>query len=198
MATATITNTLSNNVDSVAAEVNTNFTDLTTFLNNSVLHRDGAKTPTADLALNNNRVTNVAVSSASTDAVARSEIDTYSQAGVWTRSTTFTGTYATDIEFDAEVADPLGIADLGTDAGLFTIPSDGLYMFVTQSTTNPFYIRVNNNAINPGNSFTPSGSVAESTVYYWCETGDEVVCRVFSSFSVSVDDAKLVILKVAD
>lgn len=49
MATATVTNSFTNGTTADADQVNTNFTDLLTFLNGSVLHLDGAKAMTGDL-----------------------------------------------------------------------------------------------------------------------------------------------------
>jgi hypothetical protein len=51
MATASVTNTFANSTTADATEVNTNFSDLVTFLNNSVVHLDGSKTLTGTLVL---------------------------------------------------------------------------------------------------------------------------------------------------
>jgi len=52
MATASVTNTLVNGSTPDASIWNTNYSDLVTFLNTQVLHRDGSKTLTGDLDFN--------------------------------------------------------------------------------------------------------------------------------------------------
>lgn len=59
MATASVTNTFVVSTTIDEGDVNTNFNDLVTFLNGSVVHRDGSKTMTGDLDLNGNDINNV-------------------------------------------------------------------------------------------------------------------------------------------
>lgn len=76
MATATVTNTL---VDGATIEVNplnTNFTDLVTFLNASVLHADGSKALSGNLDLGSNKIVNLAAPTASGDAARKADVDT--------------------------------------------------------------------------------------------------------------------------
>ena len=51
MATASVTNTFVTATTMSSSAMNTNFTDLTSFLNSSVLHLDGSKTMTGNLKL---------------------------------------------------------------------------------------------------------------------------------------------------
>lgn len=68
MATASVTNTFVAGTSAVASEVNTNFSDLVSFLNNSVIHKDGSKSMTGALAMGSNRITGLATGTATTDA----------------------------------------------------------------------------------------------------------------------------------
>lgn len=70
MSTASVTNTFVNATTADATEVNTNFTDLVTFLNGSVVHLDGSKTMTAALPMGSNKITGLANGTVSTDAAA--------------------------------------------------------------------------------------------------------------------------------
>lgn len=69
MATAAVTTTLVNGTANSATPVNGNFTDLVTFLNNSVTHRDGTKAFTGNQDMGSNKITGLAAGTASTDAV---------------------------------------------------------------------------------------------------------------------------------
>lgn len=68
MATASVSNTFVASTPAEAAEVNTNFTNLVTFLNNSVVHRDGSKAMTAAFDGGGFKLTNVAAATAASDA----------------------------------------------------------------------------------------------------------------------------------
>jgi hypothetical protein len=68
VATASVTNNFTNGTPADAEEVDTNFSDITTFLNNSVVHRDGSKAMTAALDAGGFRVSNVASPTAASDA----------------------------------------------------------------------------------------------------------------------------------
>jgi hypothetical protein len=69
MATASVTNTFVNGAVAQASEVNTNFSDLVTFLNASVVHVDGSKAMSGALAMGTNKVTGLAAATAAGDAV---------------------------------------------------------------------------------------------------------------------------------
>lgn len=57
-----------------AAEVNTNFTNLVTFLNNSVIHKDGSKAFTGNVDAGSNKIVNLTAGAASGDAVNYSQV----------------------------------------------------------------------------------------------------------------------------
>lgn len=97
MATASVTNTFVAGTSAVAAEVNTNFSDLVTFLNNSVIHKDGSKTMTGALDMGSQRITSVATGTATTDAPRLDQValGDYVALGVNTTITTGGTTVAT-------------------------------------------------------------------------------------------------------
>lgn len=93
MATASITNTFVAGTSAEAAEVNTNFTNLVTFLNNSVVHVDGSKAMTSNFDAGSNKIVNLTDGTSAQDAVSKSQLDTATGAGAWTSYTpTFSGT----------------------------------------------------------------------------------------------------------
>ena len=57
--------------------MNTNFNDLVTFVNGSVLHLDGSKTMSGNLAMGSNRITGLANGTADTDAATRVQGDVF-------------------------------------------------------------------------------------------------------------------------
>ncbi|KKL60103.1 hypothetical protein LCGC14_2208680 [marine sediment metagenome] len=59
MATAAVTNQFTASTTIVSDDVDTNFSDLVTFLNGSVLHLDGAKAMTGDLDMGQQDINNV-------------------------------------------------------------------------------------------------------------------------------------------
>lgn len=75
MATASVTNTFVAAATASSAAVNTNFSDLVSFLNNSVVHVDGSKAMTGDLAMGSNKITGLATPTASTDASTKAYVD---------------------------------------------------------------------------------------------------------------------------
>lgn len=75
MAAASVTHTFVAATTAVASEVNTNFSDVTTFLNNQVLHLDGSKTMTSDLPMGSNKVVSVAEPTVSSDAATKNYVD---------------------------------------------------------------------------------------------------------------------------
>lgn len=84
MATASVTNNFANGTPADAEEVDTNFADLVSFLNNSVIHRDGTKTMTANFDANSNKIVNLTTGTATGDAVNKGQLDTATGAGAWT------------------------------------------------------------------------------------------------------------------
>lgn len=85
MATASVTNTFVAGTAAEAAEVNTNFTNLVTFLNNSVVHRDGSKAMTANFDAGSNKIVNLTAGTDATDAVNKTQMDTAITAGLDSR-----------------------------------------------------------------------------------------------------------------
>jgi hypothetical protein len=76
MATATVTNTFVNATTITAASHNTNFNDLVSFLNASVVHVDGSKAMSGALAMGTNKITGLAAPTLDTDAATRKFADT--------------------------------------------------------------------------------------------------------------------------
>lgn len=76
MATASVTNEFVDATTAEAADVNTNFADLVTFLNDSAIHRDGSKAFTGAQAMGSNKITGLAAATANGDAVRYNEFNT--------------------------------------------------------------------------------------------------------------------------
>lgn len=76
MATASVTNTLTNGTTIDAPDLNTNFSDLVSFLNTNVIQKDGSLAMAAALAMGTNRITGLAAPTADTDAATRKFADT--------------------------------------------------------------------------------------------------------------------------
>ena len=75
MATASVTNTFVAAATASSAAVNTNFSDIVSFLNNSVVHVDGSKAMTGDLAMGSNKITGLATPTADTDGATKVYVD---------------------------------------------------------------------------------------------------------------------------
>lgn len=75
MATASVTNTLVDGSTPLAAIWNTNYQDLVTFLNSSVVHVDGSKAMSGNLAMGSNKVTGLAAPTVGTDATTKTYVD---------------------------------------------------------------------------------------------------------------------------
>jgi hypothetical protein len=75
MATATKTYTFTNGSTILAAEHNTNFDDLVSFLNGSVVQVDGSKAMSGALAMGSNKITGLATPTVDTDAATRKYAD---------------------------------------------------------------------------------------------------------------------------
>lgn len=97
MATASVTNTLVNATTVDAGPLNTNFSDLVSFLNGSIVHVDGSKAMTGDLAMGGNKVTGLAAPTASGDAARKDELDTKSDTSHTHTTSTISGLDAGDV-----------------------------------------------------------------------------------------------------
>jgi microcystin-dependent protein len=75
MSTASVSFLFVDGTDAEAAEVNRNFTDLIDFLNNSVVHRDGATAMSGSFDAGSNRIVNVSSGTAGSDAVNKTQLD---------------------------------------------------------------------------------------------------------------------------
>lgn len=112
MAAASVSNTFVNSTPADAAEVNTNFGNLVTFLNNSVVHRDGSKSMTGNFDAGTNRVVNVSAATAAADA------PRWDQAGVAGYEATSAGVVLP--ASDSVVADTISV----------TVPTAGMCLVV--------------------------------------------------------------------
>lgn len=71
MAAVSVTHTFVNTAVADATQVNTNFSDLVTFINASVIRVDGVNPMAAALAMGANKITGLAAAAAGTDAMSR-------------------------------------------------------------------------------------------------------------------------------
>lgn len=208
MAAVTIPHTFANGVASSATQVNANFSALVTFLNNNVLHADGATVPTADLGLGGNKVENIAAGTAGSDAVQKAYVDTFRDAGLWTGPSQAINT-SNAKTWDTEVADPLGWANLGADNTLFTCPETGLYMIMYEyygiNTAGEFMTWRLDNYTQPAQYFTnwvdsSSGSNYNYRQYFSIRhiTATQEVKFWGSSSTQTVYGPRCAILKLAD
>jgi trimeric autotransporter adhesin len=110
MATAAVSTTLVNGTANSATPVNANFTDLVTFLNNSVIHRDGSKAFAGNVDMGSNKVTLLANGTVSTDAVNKGQMDTAISAAVTAATATVRSWYAL-----TSGTDQIGITTSATD-----------------------------------------------------------------------------------
>lgn len=118
MATASVTYTYLSNTPALASEVNTNFTNLVTFLNGSVIHTDGSKAMTGELTLSGNPTSSLsAASKAYVDA--GSTITTTRVRRV--ANQTLSAATMTDISWDTEDVDTDGL--VAVPSTTFTIPA---------------------------------------------------------------------------
>lgn len=102
MATATVTNSLVNGTTVDAVPLNTNFNDLVTFLNASVVHVDGSQAMTGNLAMGSNKMTGLAAPTAAGDAARKADSDAV-QTNLDTHKTSsdHDGQYYTETEINA-------------------------------------------------------------------------------------------------
>lgn len=84
MATASVTNTFVAATAAVASEVNTNFTNLVDFANNSTIHRDGSKAFTGNMDAGSNKIVNLTAGTAATDAASVANVTNSIPAGTIT------------------------------------------------------------------------------------------------------------------
>ena len=136
MATASITNTFVNQTPAEAAEVNENFSDVVSFLNNSVIHTDGTKAMTASFDAGSHKIVNLATPTTGTDAATKAYADALATSGataVWTRTTNVSisaGDPGGIIQWENETndVDGWGPTTSGGDVNaFFTCPADGVY-----------------------------------------------------------------------
>lgn len=80
MATATVTITFADATTILAADHNQNFTDILNFLNNNVVHVDGSKAMTGELAMGANKITGVADPTLAQDVATKNYADNLSAA----------------------------------------------------------------------------------------------------------------------
>lgn len=81
MATAAVTNDFVSSTTIVSDDVDTNFTDLVSFLNSNVVHVDGSKAMTGALALGTNKITGLAAASANGDALRWEQFNGHAHTG---------------------------------------------------------------------------------------------------------------------
>lgn len=113
MATASVSNEFTASTTILSAAVNTNFSDLVSFLNNSVVHVDGSKAMTGDWSMGANRITNVTDPTSAQDAATKAYVDSVASTPVASSNIanfTSTGGTLTDeaITWGTEVADDDG------------------------------------------------------------------------------------------
>ena len=117
----------------MADDVDQNFTDVTTFLNNSVVHRDGTKAMTAAFDAGSNKLVNVTAGTAGADAVNKTQLDARTPYIVYHGSGTqvYTASQTANFTIDTEVFDAGTVGAVGS--AVLTIPSAGLYVLVIQA-----------------------------------------------------------------
>jgi hypothetical protein len=129
MATAAVSTTLVNGTANSAVPVNGNFTDLVTFLNGSVVHRDGTKAFTGVVDHGSNKITGVGAGTLSTDAVNKGQLDLKADLA----SPTFTGT----VTVPTGVAGTSAVNKTQMDAAIdFATPSGDVLAGSTVAATN--------------------------------------------------------------
>ena len=133
MATASVPNgNFVNGTPADADEVDANFAALVSFLNGSVVHRDGSKAMTAAFDAGSNKIVNVSTGTASTDAVNLAQLETATGAGAWTSYTptitqsgavTKTVTYAKYVRIGRTIIAQVNLAvtGSGTASNLITV-----------------------------------------------------------------------------
>jgi len=135
MATSSVTHNFVVATPAVADNVDQNFTDVTTFLNNQVVHRDGTKAMTAAFDAGSQKLVNVAAGTVSSDAVNKGQLDpqTDRMSCFLSRSVaqSIPNSAVTDILFDVEAFDIGGLHSTSVNTDRITIPAGGagLWMF---------------------------------------------------------------------
>jgi len=118
MATASVSNTFVNGTAADATEVNTNFSDVVDFANNSVIHRDGSKAMTSAFDAGSNKIVNVTSPTVGTDAANKTYVDAAIDADVSAHSSDTTNVHGitdTSTLYYAGGTD-VAVADGGTGA----------------------------------------------------------------------------------
>lgn len=207
MATAAVTYTFTNGTPADASEVNTNFTALTNFLNNSVVHRDGSKAMTAAMDAGGFKITNLGTPTGNADAATKLYVDDNIASGKTARFTRTTDISVTtgasgSVTFETESNDDDGWWSSGTT---FTCPATGVYVISARLQKSSGAANI---SLSLSASFsTPSAEASTSaatghavtgTVWYM-NAGDTftVNWQEFSAGSGVIDFVALTITKVA-
>lgn len=134
MATSSVTNTFITGAVALASQVNTNFSDLTSFLNASVVHVDGSKAFTGAQDMGGNALTSLGAAVASDDAARIDDTDHYV---VFAKSGTLavtTGThrfYVQKAHKILEVEASVGVAPTGASV-IVDVNKNGTTVHTTQ------------------------------------------------------------------
>lgn len=173
MATAAVTNTFVAATAAEAAEVNTNFTDLVTFLNNSVVHRDGSKAMTGNFDAGSNKIVNLTDGTADSDAVNFGQLKEISD-GAGNISATNLKVYravgvatgSTGVLTNQVIAHPLGALAPGKVIGVFCSYEGTSGENIPQPGTGLY-----NNTIDGANVYvTLPGATYYSLTILYCDT----------------------------
>jgi hypothetical protein len=127
MATAAVTNTFVQLATTSAAAMNTNFTELETFENSSVVHVDGSKTMTADLDAGGFKLTGLGTPSAGTDGATKGFTDGLVEGATFDAETPYATTLNTRIVFSTATDDNDGWYDPLVYTDRLVCPEDGMY-----------------------------------------------------------------------
>lgn len=136
MATAAVTNTFVDDTTIEAGDFNTNFNDLITFLNASVVHVDGSKAMAGNLAMGSNKITGLAAPTADSDGARRLDGDvgiiTFTQSG---ELATGTGSVRFYLPYNIKIIEvEAAVGTAPTDATLIVdVNVNGTTIFTTQS-----------------------------------------------------------------
>jgi hypothetical protein len=167
MATASVTNTFVALTTAEAAKVNTNFTDLVSFLNTNVVHKDGSVTMTGQLTLPGSDP------STSNQAARKAYVDTLGYVGYDSAYTAQTGvTGVTDIT-------DLSIAFTAVSGRAYRVSLNAVTAQVTTQGTQEVYLTNSSNTVLAASKFTvPNGSWATT---HHCQT---VLTGISGSYTV--------------
>lgn len=211
MATAAVTYTFTNNTTADASEVNANFTSLVSFLNNSVVHRDGSKAMTAAFDAGSFKVVNVATPTANTDAATKLYVDDNVASGRTAKFTRTTNVVASPgvggfITPETESNDDDGWWSSGAS---FTCPADGTYTVAARlkksAGSGVVRIDITDESGNPtygtgGNTTSGTTSKAGVGVTAYFKTGDIFRVEYTETAglnSATIDEVVITVTRVA-